>query len=918
MRLLHSPKVASQCLDLGAAELLLSLPKTCRFSGNAGISTIILRRLIEDESTLQASMASEIRHSITKLHSEKRRPESTDERPRLSTTEFVQAVTPLICRDPVSFLKAAATTVCIEAKGGNGDSTEGSTTVVLLSPEQSARNSRVLSDIPNNKDSPVVPAGEKRGSKASNGKSQRRKSGSRASKRPSLSKKNKRERSDSSLKKSSAVNGTPANHVMCLLVSKVVDLARHQQDSTSATSTDMTDDTTDTAVYGESSSFLWLADVLEIMANLVLAVPACAAAIHRYRTSTNKLSGAKTQAIDVSHALSGCPSPPRTFVNFLLHSILPQDRWTFKREQLQDQKGVDKELVKRRKKRAHMTTRVAQTGARLLVSLVARAGEGRRRVVADLAFALSGGHLGHPSSTSKLVSSLKTQQSPDDIEFHALQAWGELCIGLAAPRSNGSSSEMNSTLSFEVVKLMLDFGMAHALMYSIHRVHLQHPMATTTCASLLLPLEVFTRGSVTDAVQAIAEKESAASAKSAKKADENSAIPVATKIREGTAGVSAGPSQRNEAAFADDAMLEDGFDAESAARSSRNGDDVQMEDAEGEYDMIVDNGDSNESDEDEMEVEESEEVDDEADSDDEEMSSDDDSGVTEDIEEGSDAESNDEEDSSGESQEDDIDDDVDDQEGQDWEDGNDDDFLEGPVADEVRNEGGCVDQGEFEMDEGWTRIDANGFGGMLLGARRTGGRGPAASNINVRSRGFIDAAEAMIGSLLRNGDIDGNALSEIEGTLGIRIVQNRGGLPETNGTAEDNPLFRGLGLRAPRTAAARPAPSARGAVSLLPYVHQRSPPETGYTAMGGGGRWNEISSMEYIYGGPSIAAGSRNYDLSSSLPLEEETDPYITPSQVDYASLPWRTSGGNTFSYGSFVAPTVVWSGSSARKCFGF
>jgi hypothetical protein len=882
MRLLHSPKVASQCLDLGAAELLMSLPKACRFSGNAGISTIILRRLIEDEATLQASMASEIRHSITKLHSEKRRQESSDERPRLSTTEFVRTVTPLICREPVSFLKAAATTVCIEAKGGNGDSTEGSTSVVLLSAEQSARNNRVLSDIPNNKDSLIVSVGEKRVSKASNGKSQRRKSGSRVSKRPSLSKKNKRERSDSSLKKNSAVNGTPSNHVMCLLVSKVLDLVRHQQDSTSATLTDMTDDTTDTAVYGESSSFLWLADVLEIMANLVLAVPACAAAIHRYRTSTNKLSGGENTTINVSHALSGCPSPPRTFVNFLLHSILPQDRSTFRREQLQDSKGMDKELLKRRKKRAHMTTRVAQTGARLLVSLVARAGEGRRRVVADLAFALSGGHLGHPSSSSRLVSPLKIQQSPDDIEFHALQAWGELCIGLAAPRSNGSSNEMNSTLSFEVVKLMLDFGMAHALMYSIHRVHLQHPMATTTCASLLLPLEVFTRGSVTDAVQAIAEKELAATAKSARKADENNAIPVATKITEGVAVVSAGPSQRDEAVFADDAMLEDGFDAESAARSSRNVDDVQMEDAEGEYDMIVDNGESNDSDDDEMEVEESEEVDDEADSDDEEMSSDDDSGVTEDIEEDSDAVSNDEEDSSGESQEDGSDDDVEDQEGEDWEDGNDDDFLEGPVADEVRNEGG----GEFEMDEGWTRIDANGFGGMLLGARRTGGRGISASSINVRSRGFIDAAEAMIGSLLRNGDLDGNALSEIEGTLGIRIVQNRGGLSETNGTAEDNPLFRGLGLRTPRTTAARSAPSAPGGVSLLPYLSQRSPPETGYTAMGGGGRWNEISSMEYIYGGPSIAAGSRNYDLSRSFPLEEEKDSYITPSQLDMRLFP--------------------------------
>jgi hypothetical protein len=101
-------------------------------------------------------------------------------------------------------------------------------------------------------------------------------------------------------------------------------------------------------------------------------------------------------------------------------------------------------------------------------------------------------------------------------------------------------------------------------MYSIRRVHLQHALTTTTCKSPLLPLDVLTRCRVPDAIQAILPKRNW----------------LATMIREGTAGVSTSPSQRNEAAFADGAMLEDRFDAEIwlvLACCSRNGVDVQME-----------------------------------------------------------------------------------------------------------------------------------------------------------------------------------------------------------------------------------------------------------------------------------------------------------------------------------------------------
>jgi hypothetical protein len=97
------------------------------------------------------------------------------------------------------------------------------------------------------------------------------------------------------------------------------------------------------------------------------------------------------------------------------------------------------------------------------------------------------------------------------------------------------------------------------------------------------------------------------------------------------------------------------------------GDDEQMEDTMGNYDMMADSAEGSGSDEDEMEVDEEVEIDDDADSDsdsdEEDMSSDDDdSGVTEDIdEEASDGESEADEDSSGDSQDDAIDEDFDDE-----------------------------------------------------------------------------------------------------------------------------------------------------------------------------------------------------------------------------------------------------------------
>ena len=627
-RLTRSPKIASQCLKLGAVDLVLSLPRLSRFIGSVGVSTIFFRRLIEDETTLQTLMETEIRSTLSKLHRKENKAATSSDKPSASLPLFIQSVTPLICRDPIAFIKAAAVTVNIEPEL-KPDSTKS--VVSLLNVEERSKRLKESTETLwkleacTTKPKPETPKNSiststkhssfgrrSLSSKGSRGKSPNDRT---QSKRGNSSKNPKKDKCEVSTpsKKDHDMAGSSSNHVTSLLVGKVLALSLKAKKSTPGD-----------LLFGENTSFLWAADLVEILADLVLAIPACAAAIHRYR---EKELLSSDPLINLHHALSNCPPPPKTVVSFLFHTLLPQDRWSLKIDHdLWDRRScIGHEFQQKRNKDFCIKTKIAQKTARLLVALVARAGEGRRRVLADLAFALSGGSMGFFDNVTTSMDQTETSstRSPNK-ENCALQAWGDLCIGLAAPRSNGVSHESNLSLSYEVIKLMLDFGTCHALLRAIQRIQLQHPMASQVCASLLIPLEVFTRSSVTDQVQAIADKDSSCQEKSEKLEESNLETK---KDRKKDSRISLGPSQRMETSFADDTMLEAGFDVD-AARNRPLVFDIGHDDES----MIADEEDDDtEEDDDDDEEEEDEDVvvDIDADMDeaeiDEEISSDDDS-----------------------------------------------------------------------------------------------------------------------------------------------------------------------------------------------------------------------------------------------------------------------------------------------------
>lgn len=803
IRVVHSQKTAALCLQMGGADLIVALPDRCHFPGSSSLVTLLLRRLLEDEATLQAMMETEIRSQVTKIW-RKNNPRSVNSpgQPVASLKSFMKAVTPIICRDPMIFVRAISTSVKIEPPSTGSSSLLSSrdSQVVLLPPEQRIKNSKLLSPH-------VHVAADTLESSTPN-----------ASKKPASQEeplKRGRGRSKSphrSKNKLIQLNGSPASHVTSLLLGEVF-RAQSEDDKISPTSV-------------EKQPFLSTVDYLDILSDLVLAIPACGAAIHRYKPSKND---------HFHHALYGCADPAQNTVSFLLHKLIPQPRVDPKQHVNSDETS---------KRRAFTQARNSQSAARLIVCLVARSGEGRRRVIADLMFALSGGRCPFENRVlAPALSNSVTKQWEKDIECWALQSWGELCTSLSAPRFNNTVIDVDSKmLSFDVVKLMLDCGGAHALIYAIERIDLNHTMAQAVASSLVKPLEILTRGAVYKTVTEMAEKEKA-KAKSEKE----------------TRRTTFGPSQRSESAFADDAMLEDGFDADTAMNARRNF--LEEDDSMGENSSdssVEDSMDDEELDEEELEVRlggvdysDDSEIDD---SDGDDNSDDDDESDDDDDDE--DNESDDDEDMDDDTEDDDGIDEMDEEmflDGREEEFTIDDesDFFGGDAEDVSAMEGAGRANGADPDDvmDGWTRIDA-------IGGDATGGGGITQQMARVlglggnRQRqqgtgGLLNAAEAMLGNILRAGEVGMDSLSEIEDTLGIRIAV-RG--DERNG--------RG-GVAGPN----RSDTSARNTFGVT--VRQALPPDAGNANSSAPRGFINTNPMEYIFGGPAIILGSQSYDVSS-------------------------------------------------------
>jgi len=906
-RILRSQKCALHCLKLGGAELLVSIQAKSRFQGHVRLIIVSLRRMLEDESTLQAAMETEIRSIVAKLQKKQSRG-SDSQRSKIETRAFVQASTLLICRDPVVFLKAAATSIRIESP--SSDVSNGQMHIMPLSSEERTKNSRALGDYFRTNSAPLTHAhssvpvakhppkntmhnvnlSQKCGRQQHKAKltQMTKQSKSKSPHRHAFLRKvhNTKKTQKSKQEKTIILNGSPSNHITTLLLNELLKSA-HSERKKSPSETKL--------------PFLCVVEYLEIISDLVLAIPVCAAAIHRYHPS-GKDSMPSHEMDCLIHALPGCLAPPKNIVSYLLHKLLPQPRSCFLNDE--DKFDLDSEANNRKrddkslkKMEAYMKIKVSQSTARLLVVLVARAGEGRRRVISDLALALSG------QSGQQLSNDFECEH--DSHQMWALQVWGELCIGLAAPRSSGVNQDSNSALSFEVVKVMMESGMAHSLMHGINRIQLHHPLAASASAALLRPLEVFTRPNVVDTLHEMSKKEDVKA-----KGTGNGDIGKGTRPMKKIERTSLSASQQSESTFADDAMIEDGFDADTAERNAR------IHARRIGYEQMVD--EMSEGDEDGSSFAEAEEGEDFSDDEDEEMV-DSENYENDNLMSAHDSQESDESDetessesavsSSADSLEDmneseasqgttfeevngdiyndeenggDFNAESNDEDTYQWDEEGNDDFFEGhgEIEEEAAESGDISGGGDIE--EGWTRIEPT-VGHMIFGRSGNGSRRP-------RGGFMIEAAEAVLGNILRSGELEMDTIAELEDTLGIRISNRR--------TSSQQPRIR---LRAvaevPRTSRSRSTNpnnadiSSRnyGPIGEFPSVSQQNPPEIGFSSANLISRTSEIYNMECLYGGPPLGTDRVYYGLyhtNSEGNRQDDNQTLSVPSTIDTELFP--------------------------------
>ncbi|XP_021641769.2 E3 ubiquitin-protein ligase UPL1 isoform X2 [Hevea brasiliensis] len=114
-RLTKTHALALKFLEGGGLVALFNLPRSCFFPG---VAAAIIRHLIEDPQTLQTAMELEIRQTLSgNRHVGRTNPRT-----------FLTKMAPVISRDPVVFMKAAAAVCQLELSGGR--------TLVVLSKEK--------------------------------------------------------------------------------------------------------------------------------------------------------------------------------------------------------------------------------------------------------------------------------------------------------------------------------------------------------------------------------------------------------------------------------------------------------------------------------------------------------------------------------------------------------------------------------------------------------------------------------------------------------------------------------------------------------------------------------------------------------------------------------------------------------------
>ncbi|CAI9088204.1 OLC1v1022471C1 [Oldenlandia corymbosa var. corymbosa] len=424
-RLTKQHGLAMQFIENGGLISLFGLPRSCFFPGYDTLASAIVRHLIEDPHTLQTAMELEIRQTLAgNRHSG-----------RVSVRSFLTSLSPVISRDPGIFMKAANAVCQLESSGGR-------TTVILLKEKDREKEKEKLKVAGTE---PLLSSSE--------------------SVRISENKAN-----DGLVKCSKAHKKVPVNltqvvdHLLEIILA--FPAVKSCEDITDQNAMEVDESTTKTkgkskvdetrkemtSALEKSAVLAKMTFVLKLLSDILVLYVHTAGVILRRDFDMSQHRGSSQLDSSVQGGI----------VHHVLHRLLP----------LTIEKNAGPE---------EWREKLSEKASYFLVVLSSRSGEGRKRVVSELAKALS----------PYLISESNSSRS-SFVPNKKVLAFVDLVYAILSKNSS-SSSLPGSGCSPDVAKCMIDGGIVQCLSGILRVIDLDHPDAPKIVNFILKSLESLTR-----------------------------------------------------------------------------------------------------------------------------------------------------------------------------------------------------------------------------------------------------------------------------------------------------------------------------------------------------------------------------------------------------------------------------------------
>ncbi|KAL3508356.1 hypothetical protein ACH5RR_027757 [Cinchona calisaya] len=426
-RLTKQHALALQFLENGGLVALFGLPRSCFFPGYDTLASAIVRHLIEDPQTLQTAMELEIRQTLS----------GNRHAGRISVRTFLTSMAPVISRDPGVFMKAATAVCQLESSGGR--------TTIVLSKERDREKEKEKTKASGVE--PGIPPSDSvriSDNKTHDGTGK-------CSKGHKKVPVNFSQVVDHLLEIISTVPSNKSEED-CTAYQNAMEVDESITKMKGKSKVDETRKSETNSISEKSAELAKVTFVLKLLSDILLMYVHAAGVILRRDLELSQLRG--------SNQLN-C-SGQGGIIHHVLHRLLPLT--------IDKTAGPDE-----------WRNKLSEKACYLLVVLSCRSGEGRRRVINELAKALS------PFSNSESNSS-----GSSSLPNKKVLAFVDLVYAILSKNSS-SSNLPGSGCSPDVAKSMIDGGMVHCLSGILQILDLDHPDAPKVVNLILKSLESLTR-----------------------------------------------------------------------------------------------------------------------------------------------------------------------------------------------------------------------------------------------------------------------------------------------------------------------------------------------------------------------------------------------------------------------------------------